>query len=165
MLIRPADIRDLEAIRAIYNEAVASSTASYALEPETLEERSAWFDSHVAQNLPVLVAEIDDKVVGWASLSYFHARAGYRHTRENSIYIDNAYRRRGIGARLLRQLIELAGANDVHAIIAGIDSEIDASIRLHSRFGFVEVGRLLEVGRKFDKWLEVVYMELLLPHT
>ena len=158
-LIRLARIEDLGAINAIYNHYVLHSTCTYQETPESIHGRREWFARHGAPH-PVTVAEVNGSIVGWGSLSAYHARSAYRHTVENSVYVDHAFHRRGIGAALLRDLIERARALGYHAIIAGIDGDQTASIGLHAKFGFEQVGHLREVGFKLDRWLDVIYMEL-----
>jgi L-amino acid N-acyltransferase len=161
--VRPATRDDLAAILAIYNEAVLNTTATYDYEPRTLEHRVAWFEDHERANLPVLVAvNGDGSVVGWSCLNRYHERKGYQFTTENSIYIAAQWRGRGIGKRLLAPLIEAAKERGFHALLAGIDAENAASLRLHAGFGFVKVAHYRQVGFKFGRWLDVVYMELLL---
>lgn len=163
VLIRPATRADVPAILDIYNEAVINTTASYDYEPTTLDARMAWFEAHASAGYPVLVAEDErDGVVGWSSLSAFHPRAGYRFTVEDSVYIAPGCRGRGVGRQLLAPLIEQARLSGYRAIIALIDSENAASIRLHARFGFERAAYLKQVGYKFGRWLDVVYMQLLL---
>jgi L-amino acid N-acyltransferase YncA/nitroimidazol reductase NimA-like FMN-containing flavoprotein (pyridoxamine 5'-phosphate oxidase superfamily) len=157
--IRPARREDLDAINAIYNFYVLKSTCTYQEEPETREGRQAWFERHGAPH-PVIVAEIDGRVVGWGSLSAFRTRSAYRQTVEDSIYVADTHRGQGVGTALLRELLVQARALGHHAIIADIDSEQAASIALHARCGFGEVGRLRQVGLKFGRWLDVVCMEL-----
>jgi phosphinothricin acetyltransferase len=161
--VRPATTTDLKPILEIYNEAVANTTASYDYEPRTLEHRRAWFDDHVQNNYAVFVAtDGDGNVVGWSALSRFHDRMGYRFTAEDSVYVAAEMRGQGIGKLLLSALIEAARKRSLHAILAAIDAQNAASIRLHASFGFAEVARLKEVGFKFGRWLDVVYMERLL---
>lgn len=161
LTIRDATPADLEAIDTIYNHYVRTSTATYQLEPDPFEARQAWFAAH-AGRYPVLVALESAQVVGWASLSPFHPRAAYAGTVENSVYVRHDRHRRGIGAALLAALIERARAAGFHTIVALIDSKQTPSLALHARLGFTEAGRLTEAGRKFDRWLDVVYMQLLL---
>lgn len=158
-VIRLACAEDLEAINAIYNHYVLHSTCTYQEQPEPIEGRRDWFARHGAAH-PVTVAEVDGRIVGWGSLSAYHARSAYRYTVENSVYVDHAFHRRGIGSALLRDLIARARALGHHTVIAGIDASQTASIGLHARFGFEQVGQLREVGLKFGRWLDVVYMEL-----
>ena len=164
MKIRSATRADVPAILDIYNDAVLTTTATYDYEPRSLQHRMQWFDDHERIGFPIFVAEDDQgKIVGWSSLSRFHDRKGYQFTCENSIYIAAHARGRGVGKLLLEPLIEGAKKLGLHAIIAIIDASNEASIRLHARCGFFEVGRFRKVGFKFGRWLDVVYMELLLP--
>lgn len=160
--IRPAAERDIESIRDIYNYFVTRSTATFADKEETIEDRRAWFDSHVSNNLPVLVAELDGRVVGWASLSYYHQRCAYRQSVELSFYIHHEFLSRGIGKQLTEKLIQAARENGCHCILSLVCSENDASIALLNKFGFVAVGDLKEVGRKFDRWLNVIILQKML---
>ena len=163
MQIHPASRADLPAIHDIYNDAVLNTTASYDYEPRTMEYRVAWFESHAEQRLPIFVAKADDgQVVGWSSLSRYHDRKGYQFTVENSVYVAAVHRGRGVGKMLMPPLIESARALGLRAIIAAIDAENQPSIRLHIRFGFERVGHFKQVGFKFGRWLDVVYLERLL---
>lgn len=161
--IRPASTADLPGILEIYNEAVLHTTATYDYEPRTLEQRAAWFEERTREGYPVFVA-VDDagRVVGWSALNPYHARIGYRFTAENSVYVAADMRGQGIGKMLLPPLIAGAQTKGLHAIIAAIDAENAASIRLHAAFGFEKVGHFKQTGFKFNRWLDVVYMERLL---
>jgi phosphinothricin acetyltransferase len=161
LAIRPASEGDLAAINEIYNHYVIHSACTYQEEPELLSGRQQWFAHHGARH-PVIVAQLGSAVVGWGSLSPYHPRSAYRNTIENSIYVHPSHHRRGIGSALLGDLIARARLLGHHAIIAGIDADQAASIGLHARWGFKQVGHLAQVGFKFNKWLSVVYMELLL---
>ena len=148
-----------EAINRIYNFYVLTSTATFEIEPVTLEERLAWLARHDA-HYPVLVAESGGAVVGWCSLSPFHPRPGYRHTAEDSVYIDDAWRGRGLGRLLLGAIIEHARLLGYHAVMARIgDADNAASRALHASQGFALVGIEREVGAKFNRWLDVVVMQ------
>jgi phosphinothricin acetyltransferase len=159
--IRLARIDDLAAINDIYNYFVLHSTCTYQEEAESEESRRAWFDRHGPAH-PITVAELDGRVVGWGALSPFHARSAYRSTVENSVYVDHRHHRRGIGGGLLADLIVRARALDHRTIIAAIDASQEASIAIHARHGFSKVGSLVQVGYKFDRWLDVVYMQLMI---
>jgi L-amino acid N-acyltransferase YncA len=162
MIVRPATREDLSGILDIYNDAVLNTTATYDYETRTLEHRVAWFDDHVKSNYPVFVAANDlGLIVGWSSLNRYHDRAGYRFTTENSVYVAADQRGQGIGKLLMPPLIQGARERGLHAIIGAIDAQNEASIRLHARFGFQKVGCFKQVGFKFGRWLDVVYMELL----
>jgi L-amino acid N-acyltransferase YncA len=159
--IRPATRADLGAINDIYNHFVAASTCTYQEEPSTMQEREQWFATHGAEH-PITVAEVGGAVVGWGSLSRFHARSAYRRTVENSVYVAHDRQRQGIGSALLRDLIERAKSIGHHTIIAGIDTEQSPSVALHLRFGFEQVAHLKQVGFKFGRWLDVVYLQKML---
>ena len=161
VLNRLATEADLHAINAIYNHYVLHSACTYQLEPDSAADRRAWFDRH-GHSHPVIVAEQRGDIVGWGSLSPFRAAAGYRHSVENSVYVRHDCHSRGIGGTLLRELIGLSRQLGHHTIIAIIDAEQAASIALHAKHGFREVARLREVGHKFDRWQDVVYMQLML---
>jgi len=163
MTIRPATRADCPGILAIYNDAVLTTTATYDYEPRTLMQREEWFDQHVRDGFAVFVAEdATGRIVGWSALNPYHARPGYRFTTENSVYIAADQRGKGLGKLLLAPLVQAARAKGLHAIIAAIDATNEASLRLHARFGFVQVGHFKEVGYKFDRWLDVIYLELIL---
>jgi L-amino acid N-acyltransferase len=153
--IREALDADLPAIAEILNEEIAASAYVYAETPVTLEERRVWLASHVATGLPIVVAtssQGDDRVLGWAALSPYRASAGYRFTTEASVYVASFAQSRGIGGQLLSFLCDEAQRREQHALVASIDSENAPSIALFERHGFAEVGRLVEVGRKFERW-------------
>ncbi len=159
--IRTGVRADCQAISEIYNHYVLHDTCTYDEEAETLAARQQWFDSHGTQH-PVLIAEDAGHIIGWGSLSPFRTRASYRHTVEDSVYLHHQHHRRGVGTLILRELIQQARGLGHHAIIAGISGEQVPSIAIHARHGFVEVARMRQVGFKFGRWLDVVYMELLL---
>ena len=161
IVIRSAVAEDLPAINDIYNHFVLHSTCTYQEEPEPLEGRRAWFLHH-GERYPVIVAVYEGKVVGWGSLSAYHPRSAYRNTVENSVYIHHDFHGQGIGSLLLQELLSLARKLGHRAIIAAIDGEQTASVSLHAKFNFQHVGRFRQIGFKFGRWLDVVYMELLL---
>lgn len=161
--LRPAITPDIPAIWEIYNDAVLTTTATYDLEPEPFATREAWFEEHREAGFPVLVAETaepEPRIVGWGSLGSFRQKTGYRYTVENSIYIAPEARGQGIGKAMLAALVEDARRIGMHAIVAGIDSEAAVSLRLHEQAGFTKVGHMPEVGFKFGRWLDVVFLEL-----
>lgn len=163
IIVRPATEQDLPGILEIYNDAVLTTTASYDYEPRTLEHRRQWFAERQRDGYAVFVAvDTDGRIVGWSALNPYHARVGYRFTAENSVYVAADQRGRGIGRQLLGPLIDAARARGLRAIIAAIDSANEASVRLHAAFGFEHVGHFKQVGYKFDRWLDVIYMECLL---
>ena len=161
MLIRNATEADLPGILAIHNEAVRNSSAIYTEQEATLDERRAWFSARAAQGYPVLVAEnpADGSVLGYATFGDFRPWPGYRHTVEHSVYVHADARGRGLGAALVEPLLGLAASLGKHVMVAGIDAANPASIRLHERLGFERVGMLREVGTKFGRWLDLVFMQ------
>jgi phosphinothricin acetyltransferase len=161
LTIRNATAADLGAINAIYNHYVEHSTCTYQDVRDTMEDRRQWF-AHHGDAHPVIVAELAGEVVGWGALSKFRERSAYGLTVEDSVYVRHDMHRRGIGRALLEELIRRARSAGHHCIVAGISAEQTASIALHAKYGFVEVARLREVGFKFNQWLDVVYMELML---
>jgi L-amino acid N-acyltransferase len=161
VVIRTALPTDLAAINDIYNHYVIHSTCTYQEDAEPMAGRRQWFEHHGAKH-PVIAAELNGEVVGWGTLSAYHARSAYQRTVENSIYVHHRYQRLGIGSLLLQDLILRARALGHHVIIAVIDAGQEASVGLHERFGFQKVGHFKEVGFKFGRWLDVIYMELVL---
>lgn len=163
--IREATTDDLEAIRTIYNYYVIHSTCTFQIEPETSSQRQAWFAAHDALH-PVIVAECAGSVIGWAALSAWNPRCAYAWTVEASVYLDPAFLRRGMGRALLQDLLDRARAAGHHTVIGATCTESVASIRLQEQMGFEQIGTLRQVGRKFGRWLDVVYMQRFLggPH-
>ncbi len=159
--IRLATAADLDAINDIYNYYVLHSTCTYQIALETTEGRSAWFAAHDA-NYPITVAEGEGRVIGWGSLSPFRPRAAYRPTVEPSVYVHHDYHRRGVGRALLSDLIDRAKSLGFHSLIGGTDAEQTASLALQTSLGFVRVAHLRQAGYKFDRWLDVIYMQRML---
>jgi phosphinothricin acetyltransferase len=162
----PVDARDehLEGILAIYNDVIATSTAVFSDAPVTLDDRRAWLDGRRELGYPVLVALDDDGgVAGFGSFGDFRTWPGYRYTVEHSVHVRADRRGEGLGTALVAELIERAARLGKHVIVAGVDADNAASLRLHERLGFTRVARMPEVARKFDRWLDLVLLELLLP--
>lgn len=160
--IRAALEQDLEAMLEIYNDVIVNTTAVYDYQPHTLEMRRQWFRIKEAQGFPVFVAEEDGKVVGFSSIGPFRAWAAYKYSVENSVYVAADQRGKGIGKLLIAPLVEASVQLNMHTIIAGIDATNEASIKLHSSFGFKEVAHFKQVGYKFGRWLDLTFMQLLL---
>ncbi|HUA77885.1 MAG TPA: GNAT family N-acetyltransferase [Acetobacteraceae bacterium] len=167
MLIRDATEADLPAILAIYNDVIRTTTAVYTEEPLTLEDRRTWFRGRVASGYPVLVATEEaspETVIALASFGDFRAWPdGYRHTVEHSVHVAAPSRGQGIGTALVTALLPRAAVLGKHMMIGAIDAGNEGSIRMHERLGFVRAGTLREVGTKFGRWLDVVFMQRALP--
>jgi L-amino acid N-acyltransferase YncA len=162
LVIRDARRDDLPRMTEILNELIAGTTAIWTLRPTTLEARAAWLEERRARGFPVLVAAAEGRLLGFASFGDFRPWEGYAGTVEHSVYVDAPARRGGIGRSLLTALIARAEARGLHAMVGGIEAGNGASLALHAALGFREVGRLPEVGRKFDRWLDLVFVERLL---
>ncbi len=159
MQIRDAAPTDFDAITAIYNEIVTNSTAIYNDKPVTCHDRLAWRNARLAQGYPVLVATDENKVLGFGSFADFRTWPGSRRTVEGTVHIRADARGRGVGTALLRALVDRAQTLSKHTMIAGVDSENASSIRFLERCGFQKVGHLHEVGFKFDRFLDLVFMQ------
>ena len=159
--IRLAAAADAAAINDIQNHYVVHSTATFLTEPFTLEQRLAWLDGRSPVH-PVTVAEVNGTVVGWGALGEFRSRPAYRHTTEFSIYLHPDWHRRGFGRVLLADLTGRARAAGHHALVGGCCSESTAIIALLETEGFSRVAHFPEVGRKFGRWLDVVFLQRLL---
>jgi phosphinothricin acetyltransferase len=160
LTIRDAAPADLPEILAIYNDAVAHTTAIWNETLVDLDNRKAWHQARLERGFPVLVAERGGRIAGYASYGDWRAFEGFRHTVEHSIYVEKDHRGGGIGRTLMQALIERARAGDVHVMVACIESGNAGSVRLHQSLGFREVGRFSEVGIKFGRWLDLTCMEL-----
>lgn len=161
-VIRPASPADAEAINRIYNTFVLTSTATWDTGVEPLESRVRWLAARQAAGDVVLVAELDSRVVGYAGWGPFREKCGYARTKEHTVYVDAAAQGSGLGTALLRRLIEEARRADVHVLLGVVSADNEGSIRLHERLGFVERGRLPQTGRRFDRWLDLVFLQLML---
>ncbi len=157
------DIDQLEAIRAIFNEAIETSTALYDYQPRSQETMQAWWAAKKAGGYPVIgVLGDTGDLMGFASYGPFRAFPAYKYTVEHSVYVDRHYRGRGLGRQLLERAILSAESQGYHAMIGVIDAENQASIALHENLGFQRCGEMREVGFKFGRWLNlVIYQKLL----
>lgn len=158
--LRPAIANDLEGILAIVNHNILHSTALYDYNVKSMEYMQQWFTEKQESGWPVIVADSKGKVAGYGTYGTFRTKDGYKYTVEHSVYVNEEYHGKGIGKMLLADLIVLAKKQGMHSMIAGIDAENKGSIEFHKKFGFREAGLLKEVGFKFNRWLDVVFMEL-----
>jgi len=160
--LRLATESDLPAINEIYNHYVLCSTCTYQLEPETMADRLIWFREHPPEKYPVIVSETEGQITGWGALSKFRPRAALAPTVEASVYIIDKMHRRGLGRMILTDLIERARQAGFHSMIGSVSAEQTASIALQESTGFRRVAHLVEIGNKFGKWLDLIYMQLML---
>jgi L-amino acid N-acyltransferase YncA len=154
---------DAQAIAAIYGYHVLGGTASYEVDPPSVDDTVAKIRRIIAPGWPFLVAEVDGDVCGYAYATQFRDRAAYRFTCEDSIYISPDWMGRGIGKALLEALLERSAEFGFKMMVAVIGGAEPASIALHAKCGFAQAGRLIEVGFKFERWLDSVYMQRELP--
>jgi len=159
--IRRAVPTDAAAIADVYNEAILKTTATFDIEPKSIEERTEWLQSHDEKH-PVLVAVVSGRVVGWASLTRWSERQAYDATAETSFYVHSTYRGRGIGRRLKEATLEEARRLGYHTLIARVADGSDESLHLNKSTGFVHVGTLREVGRKFGGLIDVHILQKIL---
>ncbi len=159
--IRPASLANLTSINTIFNYYVAHSSCVWTTTPCSKAERLAWYAEH-RPSMPVLVAEAGGRVVGWGALGSFRTAYTLAGTLEDSVYVHHHFHRRGIGSRLLTELIASARRMGLRSILANISADQTPSIRLHEKFGFQEVAHLRQVGQKFNQRFDAVYMQLLL---
>ncbi|MFT4118052.1 GNAT family N-acetyltransferase [Bradyrhizobium sp.] len=159
LIVRDATLEDASAILAIYNHAALNTTAVWTDSPADLGSRRDWILARQQAGYPVLVAVKGADVAGFASFGDFRPWPGYRHTVENSVYVDERHHRSGVGRNLVAALIARASTLDKHVMIAAIEAANTASIALHASLGFAEVGRMPEVGCKFGRWLDLVLMQ------
>jgi len=160
--LRPATSNDLEKILEIVNHSILHTTANYNYDVQTLEVQTKWFEDKNAKKLPIVVADLEGEVVGFGSYGQFREKIGYQYTVEHSVYVVDHVIGKGIGSQLLTELIRLAKEQGYHCMIGAIDADNAGSIAFHERFGFIAAGTIREVGYKFDHWLDLVFMQLLL---
>jgi phosphinothricin acetyltransferase len=160
--IRDATEDDLETILALNNRLVPVDATVWTERLETVEERRAWFEHKQADGWPVVVADLDGRVVGFATCGEFRDNAkweGYRFTAELTIHVDPACHGNGVGRSLMAALVERARAAGLHTLIAAVDGANEGSIRFHERLGFVETARMPELGFKFGRWHDLVLLQ------
>lgn len=162
-IIRTARIEDLEAILEIVNDAILNTTAIYDYDVRTLNDQISWFREKQKSGFPIIVStDENDKVTGFGTYGTFRMKIGFKFTVEHSVYVKEGFSGKGIGKALLSELIALAKAQKMHVMIGCIDAENTGSITFHEKFGFKKAGILKESGYKFDKWLDLQFVQLLL---
>jgi len=160
--LRAAQVSDAEAIAVIYNYEVETSTATFDLVPRSIEAQREWITARSGAFSALVADDSAAGVIGFAALSTYRDRAGYRTTVENSVYVHRDHQRRGVGRLLLGALLDVARDSGFHTVIARIDSQSSGSLALHESLGFVVVGVERQIGRKFGRWLDSVIMQKML---
>jgi phosphinothricin acetyltransferase len=158
LVIRKASIKDIEKITKIYNEAIKKTVATFDTENKTVDDQKKWFKEHGPKN-PIIVAEDDDNIIGWAALSKYSTRCAYSDTAEISLYVKDKFQDKGIGKQLMNRIVLEGKKAGLHVILARITEGNEKSIYLHKSVGFEHVGIMKEVGRKFGKILDVYLMQ------
>jgi L-amino acid N-acyltransferase len=164
-MIDNATADDLPGILAIYNDVIRNSTAVYTDVELTAERGQAWFDAKAGSGFPFIVARDASGITGFGSFGEFRTWPCYRHSVEHSVHVRSDRRGRGVGRALVTELLARAAASSKHIMIAGIDADNTASINLHLKLGFKNVGHFHEVGFKFGRWLDLVFMQCIIPAT
>ena len=160
--IRPATSDDLLSILDIVNHSILHTTANYNYDIQTIEVQNKWFEDKQLHHFPVIVAERNGQVIGYGTYGTFREKIGYQYTVEHSVYVDEKYTGKGIGKLLLQELIQLAKTQGYHTMIGAIDADNLDSIAFHKKFGFVECGIIKEAAFKFNKWLDLLFMQLII---
>ena len=160
--LRDAGDADLPAILDIVNDAILNTTAIWTNHAFDLENRRAWLHERQGRSFPVIVADLAGEIVGFASFGDFRKGDGYDHTVEHSVYVHRHHHGKGVGRQLMPVLFARARALGKHAMIGGVEAGNVASLHFHRALGFVETGRLPQVGQKFDRWLDLVFMQKIL---
>lgn len=161
MIIRKAEIKDIEKLREIYNYEINNGVATFDIGEKSYEDRLNWFNEH-KDHYPMLVAEENEEVMGFATLSCYRQRAAFNSTVEISVYVDINHRKKGVATALMEAILNVAREDsEIHTVVAVITSENVVSIKLHEKFGFTYCGEIKEVGKKFGRYLGVTNMQLL----
>jgi len=165
LVIDNATREDLPQILAIYNEVIRNSTAVYSDEEFTPTRGEAWFDGKIRQGFPMIVARDTSDIAGFGSFGEFRAWPCYRHSVEHSVHVRADRRGQGVGRALVVELLARAVRSSKHVMIGGIDADNAVSIGLHHSLGFTKVGHFRQVGFKFGRWLDLVFIQCILPPT
>ena len=159
-MIREANEKDIMDILEIYNDAILNTTAIYAYKPHTIDDRIQWYEKKKLDGHPLLVFEKNGKVVAFATYGPFRAYPAFKYTIEHSVYVHKGYRNLGIGKILLKELIDIANADEYATMVACIDSLNEESVKIHEKFGFKYSGTVAKAGFKFGKWLDLAFYQL-----
>jgi L-amino acid N-acyltransferase len=159
-MIRRATAADVETILEIFNDNIVNSTAIYMYKEQTLEQRMAWFEAKQQAGEPLFVFEENGEVAGYATYGTFRPYPAYQYTVEHSVYVHKNHYKKGIASQLMHALIDYARTHEVKTMVAGIDKENEASLRIHEKLGFTYSGTIRNAGYKFGRWLDLVFYQL-----
>ena len=159
-MIREATENDLPEILDIYNDAILNTTAIYDYKIQTLEDRRQWYEKKKLDGYPLFVFEENGKAVAFATFGPFRAWPAYKYTVEHSVYVHKDYRNKGIGTKLMQQIIKTADEREFATLVAGIDAANESSIKMHEKMGFRFAGVIKKAGFKFGGWLDLVFYQL-----
>lgn len=162
LLLRDAIINDVPSILDIVNHEILNSTVLYEYDTRTISQQQKWFAEKKNQGWPVVVAEQNKCLVGFGTYGLFRQRIAYQNSVEHSVYVHKDFRGKTIGHQLMTELVNRAKKQEYHTMVAGIDSTNQDSVEFHRKFGFEMVGTFKEVGFKFNRWLDVVFIQLML---
>ncbi len=160
--VRQATEKDMTAVLEIVNDEILHSTAIWDYDVRTLDQQKTIFTEKKEKGFPFLVAEKNNRIVGFGTYGPFRFKIGYRFTVEHSVYVHKDFTGNGIGSLIVKELIEMAKLQKLHTMIGVIDAENIGSIAFHERMGFKKVGHLKETGYKFDRWLDSVFVQMML---
>ena len=160
--IRDAKMEDLASILKIVNFEIEHTNSIYDYEKRTLDDQIIWFNKKKVKKMPIIIAKDSNNIFGFGTFGIFRPWDGYQYSVEHSIYVDKKYRNKGVGIKIIKKLIQLARKQGYHTMISGIDASNSGSINFHKKFGFKEVGRFNQIGYKFEKWLDLIFMQLYL---
>ena len=159
-MIRPATAADVEMILEIFNDNIVNSTAIYMYKEQTLEQRMAWFEAKQQSGEPLFVFEENGVVAGYATYGTFRPYPAFHYTVEHSVYVHKNHYKKGIASQLMHALIDFARSHEVKTMVACIDKENEASLRIHEKLGFIYSGTIRNAGYKFGRWLDLVFYQL-----
>lgn len=159
-MIREANEKDLVNILEIYNDAILNTTAVYDYKPHTIDNIGKWYDKKKQDGYPLLVFEEGDNAVAFATFGPFREWPAYKYTIEHSVYVHKSCRNKGIGMKLMKEIIKIADEREYATMVAGIDSENIISIKLHKKLGFEFSGAIKRAGFKFGKWLDLAFYQM-----
>lgn len=165
LTVREATPEDLSDLLEIYNDVILKTTAIFSYEPQSLESRRSWYEDRRSEGYPIFIAHDESGVLGFSSYGAFRAWPAYQYMVEGSVYVRSDARGRGIGGLLISPLLTHAKRAGKHAFIAGVEANNAASLRLHERFGFRQVAYFREIGWKFERWLDSIFLELILDQV